>query len=81
MGHPILGESSNELHHEGHYGGKHQREGLEGVGTSYADRYRRYLPEQRGVEGEHATPRDDKPERLAEDMEPVQAEQVAHEFK
>ena len=80
LGHPILGETSNELHHGGQYGGKHQREGLEGVGTSYADRYERYLPEDRGVERQHATPHGDRGAQLAEDRDPVQAEQVAHEF-
>lgn len=81
LGHPGSGQTSTELRHDGHHGRKHEGAGLEGVGSSRQDRFERTIPDQRGLEREHAQGghHGNKGVSAAEDIPPQPAETVASE--
>jgi len=73
LGKPTLGQTNNEIQHDGAHGRKKQPSGLEGVGANNKDRgVERLFPEQRGLEKEQNISglRGNKAERAAEDMSP-----------
>lgn len=81
MGHPGSGQTSTELRHDGHHGRKHEGAGLEGVGSYRQDRFERTIPDQRGLEREHAQGghHGNKGTSAAEDIPPQSAETLASE--
>ncbi|KAI9932298.1 hypothetical protein MW887_009810 [Aspergillus wentii] len=79
FGNPGSGQTKNEIYHDGQHHRKHERAGLEGVGSYRQDKFERTLPEQRGLEREEARggQHGNKGVSAAEDIPPQPAETVA----
>ena len=75
LGHPGVGQTNSEIRHEGQHHRKHQRGGLEGVGSYRQDKFERRLGDQRGLEKEGITPgqHGDKGSLGAEEIQPESA--------
>lgn len=82
-GQPLSGQTSTEIRHGGQHGRKHESSGLEGVGSYRQDQFERTMPEQRGLEREHARggQHGDKGTSAAEDIPPQPAERLAQEWQ
>jgi len=80
LGHPGSGQTSNELHGDGNYQGKRERQGLAGVGADQTDSFRERgldIDHPKGTKGKSGVNREDIPG--AEEREPVSSEFVASE--
>lgn len=83
LGHPGVGQTSNEIRQNGEHGRKHQANGLEGVGTYRQDRFERNLADQRGIdcEGVLGGQRSDKGTFAAENIVPEPAEKAHYKYQ
>lgn len=83
LGHPGVGQTNNEIRHNGEHGRKHQANGLEGVGTYRQDRVERNLADQRGIdrEGVHGGEHGDKGILAAENIAPEPAEKAHYKYQ
>ncbi|KAJ9298108.1 hypothetical protein DTO271G3_3713 [Paecilomyces variotii] len=83
LGHPGVGETNNEIRHDGQHHRKRAGQGLEGVGASRPNEPdERARPDQRGIEREEARggQHGDKGALAAEDKQPESAETIAAEW-
>lgn len=80
LGHPGSGQTSKELHGDGNYPGKREKQGLAGVGADQTDSFRERaldIDHPKGTRGKSGENREDIPG--AEEREPVSSEFVASE--
>ncbi|RMJ28969.1 hypothetical protein PHISP_00180 [Aspergillus sp. HF37] len=83
LGHPGVGQTKNEIRHEGQHGRKHQGSGLEGVGTNRPERFERTLADQRGIdrEGVYGGEHSDKRSVATADVPPQSADRAHHKYQ